>query len=238
MKRLFIGVLLFQFGLTVFSQDYVYQNLNNGKNLVDVSIYRSDRPEDIIFNIPNNIRNGILTEPLNYIDRLVEYLISWTDKYYLKINSIHDWIVCNISYDVVAYNRGEIKIEQPHITLRYRTAVCGGYSMLFNYMADKAGFEVTYISGVTKGRSKYTIQPLGQFVRHAWNGIKINDIYYLIDTTWNAGYVNNNKFIFAYTTDFFLTDPNEFLKRHYPQAHGWLLTDDYVSIDDFRNIEM
>ena len=238
MKKIIVGILILQIGLPVFSQEYIYHNLNAGKELIDVSVYRSDRPEDIIFNLPDDIVNGIFTAPLNYIDRLVEYLISWTDDDYLKIKSIHDWIVCNIPYDVVAYNNGEIKNEQPHITLRFRTAVCGGYSMLFNYMANKAGFEVAYISGYTKGRSKYAIQPVGQFVRHAWNGIKINDIYYLIDTTWDAGYVSNNRFTFAYTTDFFLTDPNEFIKRHYPQAPGWLLTDNYISIDDFREIEI
>jgi transglutaminase/protease-like cytokinesis protein 3 len=85
-------------------------------------------------------------------------------------------------------------------------------------MARKAGFEVEYVGGYTKGRSKYAIQPTGRFVRHAWNSVKINDIYHLIDTIWNAGYVKNNKFIFAYTTDFFLADPNIFIKRYYPQA--------------------
>ena len=237
MKKI-IYLLFFIIGSTAYSQEYVYHNLNAGKDLIDVSMYRTNVPENIIFNIPDNIKNGLLTAPLNYIDQLVEYLVSWTDDDYLKIKSIHDWIVCNISYDVAAYNKGEIKIEQPHITLRYRTAVCGGYSMLFNYMVNKAGFDVTYIPGYTKGRSKYTIQPIGQFVRHAWNGIIINDIRYLIDTTWDSGYVNNNKFVFAYSTDYFLTDPNDFIKRHYPQAPGWLLTDNFISIDDFRNMKM
>jgi transglutaminase/protease-like cytokinesis protein 3 len=105
-------------------------------------------------------------------------------------------------------------------------------------MSRQAGFETEYVAGYTKGKSKYVIQPVGQFVRHAWNLVKINDIYYLVDTTWDAGYVNGNQFRFAYTTDFFLTDPETFVKRHYPQAPGFLLTDNYVSIDDFKNMKL
>jgi hypothetical protein len=228
-----IGIILFlQICTSIFSQDtdtYVYFNLNEGKELIDIAKYQNDTPEEIIFNLPEDIKNGIFSAPLNYLDQLVEYLISWTDDEYLKIKSIHDWICCNIPYDVAAYNKGEIKIEQPWITLRFKAAVCGGYSTLFNYMARKAGFETEYVSGYTKGKSKYAIQPVGQFVRHAWNSVKINDIYYLIDTTWDSGYVNGNKFTFAYTTDFFLTDPIVFGQRHYPQAPAWLLTDNYIT---------
>jgi hypothetical protein len=237
MKKFILVIIIFlQIYSEIFSQEYVYHNLNEGKHVVDISIYQTNKPEEIIFNVPEEIKNGIFTAPLNYLDQLVDFLVSWTDNNYLKIKSVHDWICCNIPYDVVAYNKGEIKIEQPWITLRFRTAVCGGYSTLFNYMARKAGFEAEYVGGYTKGRSKYSIQPVGQFVRHAWNSVKINDIYYLIDTTWDAGYVNNNRFTFAYSTDFFLTDPRIFISRHYPQAPGWLLTDEYISIDDFRKL--
>jgi hypothetical protein len=241
MKRIIALLIFLQISFSFFAQEndnYVYHNLNAGKGIVDITNYQDNVPEEIIFKVPNDIKNGVFASPLNYLDELVEYLVAWTDDDYLKIKSIHDWICHNIAYDVAAYNKGEIKIVQPGVTLRYKSAVCGGYAMLFNYMARKAGFETEYVSGYTKGKSKYAIQPIGQFVRHAWNTVKINGIFYLVDTTWDAGYVNNNRFSFAYTTDFFLTDPNIFIKRHYPQAPGWLLTDSYVSIEDFRNMKM
>ena len=236
MKNILIGLFLINIIYSTYSQDYVYHNWNANIEPIDITRYQTDSPEEIIYSLPIDIQNGIFSAPLNYLDQLVDYLVSWTDDDYLKIKSIHDWIVCNIPYDVAAYNSGEIKIQQPHITLRFRTAVCGGYATLFNYMARRAGFESHYVSGYTKGRSKYAIQPVGQFVRHAWNCVKINDIWYLIDTTWNAGYVTGNRFTFSYSTDYFLTDPSLFIRRHYPQSPGFLLLDNYVSIEEFGNM--
>jgi len=221
---------------SIYSQDYIHANWNLGKDSVDIIVYQTNTPENIIYTVPEEVQKGVFSEPLNYLDQLIEHLVSWTNDNFLKVKSIHDWIVCNIPYDVEAYNNREIKIEQPWITLRFRTAVCGGYAKLFEYMVKKAGFECYYVSGYTKGRGIYTIQPVGVFVRHAWNCVKINDIWYLVDTTWNAGYVNSNKFTFLYSTKYFLADPSIFIKRHYPQSPGFQLLDEYVSINDFRNM--
>lgn len=216
---------------------YTYHNLNLTQLDTNSTIYRTQTPEDICITIPEYIKEGIKASPLLHIDELIEYLSSWTDNEYLKVKSIHDWICLNISYDMVGYNKGEIKITEPHVTLRYQNAVCGGYAALFQYMTTKIGLESVIISGYTKGKGKYAIGEQKIFTRHAWNSVKINDYYYLIDTTWDAGYVTNNKYIQKYSTDFFLLDPALFVKTHYPTAPGWLLLDSYVSIEDFKNLD-
>ena len=239
MKKLLLicHLVLSMFALNAEEDDkYVYYNLNSGTGFSEVNLYQNNTTESIQENIPLEISKGIRTAPGNFLDALVEYLISWTDDDFLKIKSIHDWICTNIAYDVTAYNRGEIKLTEPLVTLRYGTAVCGGYAMLFNQMAKKAGFESHYVAGVTKGRSKYAIGPQGIFTRHAWNSVKINERYYLVDVTWDAGYVNNNKFIYSYSTDFFLTEPDIFVKRHYPNAPGWLLIDEFITIEKFKTL--
>ena len=238
MKK-FVVFFLIQICVCVFllnSQDFVYTNWNNGKELVDIAIYQTNSPENIIFTISEELQSGVFTAPYHYLDQLVDYLVSWTDNDYLKVKSIHDWIVCNISYDIEAYNNHEIKIQDPGVTLRFRSAVCGGYSTLFNYMLRRANFESYYVSGYTFGTGRHTIQPGGIYVRHAWNCVKINDIWYLIDTTWNAGYIQNNRFVFAYTTRFFLADPYTFIRTHYPSAPGFLLLNNYIGINEFRNM--
>ena len=47
--------------------------------------------------------------------------------------------------------------------------------------------------------------------------------------------MNNYKFEFDYNDGYFLTDPNLFVKNHYPSDTIWLLTKKYISIADFLN---
>jgi hypothetical protein len=81
------------------NEDFFYKNINTGKKLPNVTKYRTNKPESIVFKIPENIKENISVEPEEYIMQLIEFLISWTDDNYLKVKSIHDWICLNISYN-------------------------------------------------------------------------------------------------------------------------------------------
>ncbi|WP_020614761.1 transglutaminase domain-containing protein [Sediminispirochaeta bajacaliforniensis] len=198
MKKYVICLIVYFSVFTLYSENednYKYFNLNENNLVVATNKYRTELPLQIVLDIPEELKNGIDTAPLKYIDELINYLTEWTNDDFLKIKSIHDWICLNIEYDVDAYNEGNIKLEDYFVTLRYKKAVCGGYAALFHYMVYKAGFASAIISGLTKGNSKYAIGEKKIFVRHAWNSVKINGAYYLVDVTWNAGYVKSNKFI-------------------------------------------
>jgi len=230
MKKLFLFITLISISFLVFSQDYFYKNLNAGKLLPDISKYRSNKPEDIIFSIPENITIGLSNSlekysPTDdksanvekYFDQLIYYLISWTNDDYLKIKSIYDWISHNISYNMAglrySYNYQSV--------LKYKYTVCGGYSILFYEMAKKAGFEVEYITGVASANFSSG--------GHAWNIVKINDIYYPIDTTAGYGYKNSPE-----SSAWFLVDPVILSYTHYPDNPKWLLTDYYVTEKDYN----
>lgn len=216
---------------------YKYYNLNEDK-VLDWSRFKEiNIIESKINEIPSELNDAVFNAPGNNLTRLVNYLTEWTNDDFLKVKSIHDWICENIEYDVPAYEKGEIKLSEPLITLVSKKAVCGGYSMLFLKMTQLAGFESFLIKGFTKGKSKYAIGSQKIFTRHAWNGIKINDAFYLVDTTWDAGFVNTKKYFKRYSTSFFLSDPEIFIKTHYPEAPGWLLTDKYYSLEDFKKLK-
>jgi transglutaminase/protease-like cytokinesis protein 3 len=216
---------------------YRYHNLNQNAEIINIDPYRKETPELASLNVPDEISNGIKTAPLKYLDKLIIHLTKWTEDDYLKVKSIHDWICLNIDYDMVGYNKGDINIEEPHITLRLRRAVCGGYAALFRYMTYKAGFESTIVSGFTKGQGKYALGEQKILTQHAWNSINIKNVYYLVDVTWNAGYASNNEYIKRYSTEYFLANPNDFVRSHYPEAPGWLLLDTFVTLEDFKRIK-
>ena len=58
---------------------------------------------------------------------------------------------------------------------------------------------------------------------HAWNAVKLDDRWYLIDTTWDAGGVDAEGFHKRYGTSYFLTPPEVFLSKHYPDEDRWQL---------------
>ncbi|MCF0114670.1 MAG: hypothetical protein HUJ56_04900, partial [Erysipelotrichaceae bacterium] len=54
------------------------------------------------------------------------------------------------------------------------TAVCQGYSNLFYYTALKLGVDIRTIAGYAG------------YQAHAWNIVKLGNLYYSIDSTWNS----------------------------------------------------
>ena len=90
-----------------------------------------------------------------------------------KAITIHDWLLFNIDYD---YSYSIYDVEG---TLDKRVAVCQGYALTFEAMAESAGLEAVFIGGTADNGSGVGYQS------HAWNRVKINGIWYNVDVTWD-----------------------------------------------------
>lgn len=169
-----------------------------------------------------------------------------------KARAIYAWTAMNIAYDIkgmsntksVSYSyktleekkQIEKKMEQDLAlkTMKKKKAVCQGYSTLFKTLCDMTSLECVIISGT----SKTTLSDIGKApgrMDHAWNAIKINGKWRLLDATWGAGYLDqsNGKFKKKYSDFYFFTDPDKFFLKHYPEDTKWLLTK--RSAKDFAN---
>ena len=60
---------------------------------------------------------------------------------------------------------------------------------------------------------------------HAWNVVKIDNIWQFVDVTLAAGFISSktNLFKFYYNDAYFFTDPERFFLIHYPIEEKWLL---------------
>ena len=95
---------------------------------------------------------------------------------YTKVKTIYDYICANVTYDYT-------NLENEAYTLKFTayaalvngTAVCQGYATLFYRMLLMAGVDTRVITGTSDG------------VNHAWNIVKLGDVYYNADSTWDAG---------------------------------------------------
>ncbi|HEX8268989.1 MAG TPA: transglutaminase domain-containing protein [Flavobacterium sp.] len=156
-----------------------------------------------------------------------------------KARAIFTWIASNIKYDMVEYmGTGGVKqvaftyrtpeekarkvkqfnMEIVSKTWRTRKAICHGYAELFNHLAELTGLESKMIPGTSKSHPTQ----IGKFpsvADHAWNAVKTNGKWHLIDATWAAGGVDGatNKFFEKFNDSYFFTDPEIFFLNHFPE---------------------
>ncbi len=92
-----------------------------------------------------------------------------------KVKAIYKWITENVVYDYDALESGPDNPSHKyagtvHSALFTHKAVCQGYATLLKTMLNEAGVDCLYITGGT----------------HGWNMIRIDGIWYLADSTWDA----------------------------------------------------
>mgnify|MGYP006906721466 CR=1 FL=1 len=67
----------------------------------------------------------------------------------------------------------------------------------------------------------------------------MNGNWYLVDTTWDSGYVNGSgtySYVRRYSTAYFLLDPQSMLYAHFPTMSMWQLLDPPVKKAEFTNL--
>jgi len=141
------------------------------------------------------------------------------------------WICQNIKYDAESYFSGVYKVA-PEETFSTGKSVCSGYSRLFEYIGSYLGLDIINVSGYAKGYS-YNINEKISGTNHEWNIIKLNNVYYQIDSTWGAGYLSGREFKQEFKEFYFCPKPEYLILSHYPEEKKWQLIYPYMSIDEF-----
>ena len=161
---------------------------------------------------------------------LAAYLIEPAKNDREKARAIFRWITENIDYNVEVFFKGGSGATNSEDVLKSRKSVCYGYSDLFLSLAREAGLQAVRISGYGKG---YGYVPGKNFTgpaNHAWNAVMINGSWYLMDSTWGAGYVSGDgKYVRRFDDHFFMTPPSQFIFGHFPEDARWQLLDEPVS---------
>ena len=148
-----------------------------------------------------------------------------------KARIIYSWIAYNITYDVPAFYSGNYGYLSPQGVLRSRKGVCSGYAVLYESLARAMGLEVSVIEGYSKGYG-YVVGNTTQ-VNHAWNAVKINNGWYLLDATWGAGKIDNGQFNKQLDPYYFATPPEQFILKHFPAQEKWQLLEKHYSKQQF-----
>jgi transglutaminase/protease-like cytokinesis protein 3 len=163
--------------------------------------------------------NNLFIDPQKYLPMVVEKLTADTRSNFVKVKIIHDWICHNIAYDVDTFF-GKSNGSQDYISvIKNRKGVCSGYVTLFNQMCMLASIESIGISGYSKGYG-YD-ERRGASLDHEWNAVKINNRWYLVDVTWDAGCVDGSAFLRNYSTHYLFLDSEQFRYDHLPAENKY-----------------
>lgn len=157
--------------------------------------------------------------------------------------AIYVWVANNIAYDTKVESMAsarftyrtleekrqkeeQLRTELALTALKKQKAVCQGYSELFRLLCLACGIECEVISGYSKTEVRQ-IGFMPKVADHAWNVIRLNGQWQLVDVTWGAGYVDGkeNAFVADFSDVYFLMAPGLFALNHYPEDNSWLMTD-------------
>lgn len=125
-----------------------------------------------------------------------------------KIRAIHSWVTKNILYDTDAYYAGISPMNTASEVMSNKKGLCRDYSFLFASLGRAAGVPTRVVYGEAWNST------LGIYEKHAWNEALVGGKWISIDTTWDAGYISNKKFIPAPDDKYLNMDAQTFSSTH------------------------
>ena len=147
---------------------------------VSVDSYMTTWKDDLISAFVDKYESFLENAPLNGSD-------------VKKAAFVHDWICGNTTYSLQTINLPEFAIG----CIANGKALCAGYSYAYQFLCEQIGLDCNYVAGTTNAGS------------HAWNKVKIDGQWFLVDSTWDGSFTsasNPNNFGHAY----FLLNDEEF----------------------------
>lgn len=161
------------------------------------------------------------------LERLARHLAAAASNDRDKARILFRWVADRVAYDVDALSTGKVGDTRAEAVLKSRRSVCEGYANLFERLGKFAGLETVKVRGHAKGSG---FNPGDSFQKdslsHAWNAVKIDGDWKLLDVTWGAGVVNGGKYEKRFNDFYFLTRPDQLAFSHFPADKEWNLVKD------------
>ncbi len=195
------------------------------KKTYRVSIGPSNNVPYLSSSFPNieTIRNAEFQ-----IENLVQSLRFSNDKYN-QIREVHDFIVENTEYDETV---SKSNIYNIYGTLINKEAVCEGYAKTFKYILDRLNIPCIIACGIGQNSK-------GQTESHAWNYVKLNDVWYAVDATWDDPVIiGNGSVTNEMRYHYFLKGSNTFFKDHTEDGNligNFKFAYPKINIEDYKN---
>ena len=163
------------------------------------------------------------------IESVAQYIARQEPDPLLRVKALHDYVADRIAYDAPSFFAGRYPPQDAETVFKTRTAVCAGYAKLLEALGQAMGEEIVYVVGDARSS---TSDLSGQ--GHAWNAVKVNGKWYLIDATWDSGSVDQaSGFTKRYQSDYLFPPAEVMGVTHYPDNNAWQLRSQPISRGEF-----
>ncbi|GHV32938.1 hypothetical protein AGMMS4952_24270 [Spirochaetia bacterium] len=199
--------------------------------------YRTDTPDPKMKNIPKNIEANRVNDPAEYVRQIAAYINENSRNDFERVKKAHDLVAVLVRYDAANFWANTVPDQSYQNVLKTKLAVCQGYSELFKKLCDELKVPCDIVIGF--GRGVGTSPFAGDTPtnsNHAWNIVTINNENYLIDCTWDSGYMDGKVSKQSYTTDWLFLKPEQFLCSHYPENQKQQLMAKSLSSNEFLKL--
>ncbi len=139
------------------------------------------------------------------VEELIQELdITESTSDYDKIKAVYDYVCANVTYDYENLNDPDYTLKySAYAALIQKTAICQGYGNLMYRILNEVDVDTRFVAGVDDDG-----------VEHGWNLVAIDDTYYYIDATWDAGNEEYEHFLKGKTDFIDHTPTSEFVDSY------------------------
>jgi len=169
-------------------------------------------------------------------DALLKYFNTFCVNDYERVRAFYTFIGDFITYDYAKFkDRKNIKRQlSAKELLSSKQGVCGDVAILFREFCRSAKIPCLFVIGYTKQPLKFWT-PKRKDVDHAWNAVRIDTTWYLVDATWGMK-LNTHKKHASKNVNylFFISHPIVFIQNHLPADPTLQLLDNPISWNYFK----
>lgn len=169
-----------------------------------------------------------------------------------KFRAIYTWVCLNIKNDYELFQKNQQKrkkLQGDSVALKAwnkefsasvfkelrkrKSTVCTGYAYLIRELANFARIECVIVDGY--GRTAMAnVEGTGE-INHSWNAVFLHATWYVCDATWSSGAIDMElkEFIPNYNDVYFLQEPTQFVRNHYPINQSYTLLPWRYTLQEF-----
>jgi hypothetical protein len=184
------------------------------------------------------------------IESVGKYLATrFSDKRAL-VKALHDYVVLRLTYDEATLEKlqrkdyANVPSQEAEAVFAARTGVCAGYARLMVALGKAVGVEITYVTGyirdaerrVAVDGSEASLKSSLEGYSHAWNAVKLDERWLLLDATWDDPTGSSPKTAGdkpLVESTYLFTPPRLFALDHFPKDSAWQLLAEPLSMGDF-----